>query len=255
MYKTKICYSIVILLLGFTIVVNGQNNYDDNNLGYHYRLSSNGKAFKNLFVYDIGVSVIKSISKGNHLQAEIGYRSAGRNLKQNWDKYAMNMATDISSLLVGVSYEWFPFVAYESAAAFSSNSKLSQIKNYLLQSLKIRGGIKYIANPDYKFNASLRDDLSWGQMVFTQKEVGTVYTTIQTHALQPFVALGIDRFYNNKKLSVGFEGGALYQGKPIVSMKATNMLEQTSTQATKLEYNIRSCTVMPYLELQMQVKL
>ena len=75
---------------------------------------------------------------------------------------------------------------------------------------------------------------------------------LKTNQLQPTLGIGYDEFFLNNKLSFGFDFGGVYNGYPNVTMDAHNMLEQTVNSVPRLQYNLRSYNVIPYLQLNLQ---
>jgi hypothetical protein len=207
-------------------------------------LLAGGKTIKNLFVYDYGITLTKSIANGHRIGMEVDYRTSGPLLEQNWGKYLMNMETNIASPMGGLNYQWFPFV-----------STSREVKSNFLKSLKLKAGAWYINKPSYEFDASLADPVTWGSITFTTEEVGSVATTITTKKIHPYLGLGYDRFYVGKRTNFVLEGGILYQGKPQVTMTANNMLEQSATLAPILQRNLGDYQLIPFLQLQMQIRL
>ena len=203
-----------------------------------------GKTLKNLFVYDYGITFTDSFAKGQRVGIEVDYRTSGPMLEQKWGSYLMNMESNISSGMGGVNYQWFPFVSCSR-----------EVKSNFLKSLKLKTGVWYVGNPVYEFSASLANPVKWGSITFTTEEVGSVATTITTHNFQPYVGLGYDRFYVGKRTNLVLEGGLLYQGKPQVTMTANNMLEQSSTLAPILQNNLGDYQFIPFLQLQLQIRL
>jgi len=203
-----------------------------------------GKTIKSLFVYDYGITLTKSIANGHRIGLEVDYRTSGPLLEQNWGAYRMNMETNIGSPMGGINYQWFPFV-----------STSREMQSNFLKSLKLKAGAWYIDNPRYEFKASLADPVTWGSITFTTEEVGSVATSITTHKIHPYLGLGYDRFYVGKRTNFVLEGGILYQGKPQVSMTANNMLEQSATLAPVLQNNLGDYQLIPFLQLQLQIRL
>lgn len=203
-----------------------------------------GKTLKNLFVYDYGITFTDSFAKGQRVGIEVDYRTSGPMLEQLWGKYLMNMESNISSGMGGVNYQWFPFVSCSR-----------EVKSNFLKSLKLKTGVWYVGNPVYEFSASLANPVKWGSITFTTEEVGSVATTITTQNFQPYLGLGYDRFYVGKRTNLVLEGGLLYQGKPQVTMTANNMLEQSSTLAPILQNNLGDYQFIPFLQLQLQIRL
>lgn len=225
-------------LLGLQTVIHAQTS------PWSIGLLAGGKTIKNLFVYDYGITLTKSIAKGQRIGVEVDYRTSGPMLEQKWGSYLMNMESNISSGMGGVNYQWFPFVSCSR-----------EVKSNFLKSLKLKTGVWYIGNPVYEFSASLANPVKWGSITFTTEEVGSVATTITTQNFQPYLGLGYDRFYVGKRTNLVLEGGLLYQGKPQVTMTANNMLEQSSTLAPILQNNLGDYQFIPFLQLQLQIRL
>lgn len=200
------------------------------------------KMIKSLVIYDFGIQLSHSVSTGKRVRVEVSYRSAGSNLAQNWGRIPMNMKTDIGSVLLGAGYDWFPFVASGKHTNF-------------IKSIKVIGGAWYVNKPEYNFEASLVDPLVWGAITFSPDEIGAVATTIKTNKVQPFLGLGYDSFYIAKNINFIINGGILYQGKPQVTMVATNMLKPTEESAARLEHNLASYQFSPFVQLLFQFNL
>jgi len=194
--------------------------------------------FKNLFVYDFGVNLTKSISDESKINVSLMYRTSAPILNQLWGNYPMVMHSTIGSGVINFRYDYFPFLDIK--------------KHKLFRNIKLTAGLQYVENPVYSFRASLRDAVKWGQLTFTQDEVGYVDLVLKTNQLQPTLGIGYDEFFLNNKLSFGFDAGGVYNGYPTVTMDAHNMLEQTVKSAPRLQYNLRSYNVIPYLQLNLQ---
>jgi len=200
------------------------------------------KVIKSLVIYDSGIQLSHTLSTNQRVRIEASYRFAGDNLAQNWGSIPMNMKTDISTTMLGASYDWFPFVNNHQNDNF-------------LKSLKVIGGVWYVTKPEYNFDVSLQDPLVWGTITFTTEEIGAVATTIKTNKVQPFLGLGYDSFYIANNINLSINGGILYQGKPQVTMVATNMLKPTEESAARLEYNLTSYQFSPFVQLLFQFNL
>lgn len=201
-----------------------------------------GKAAEGVVIYETGVQVAMTLFQGNRLRLEGLVRDSSRDLDLHWGAYDLKATTDMKSLMVGLSYEWFPFVGNNPGSKF-------------LRSLKLKGGMYYLNDPDYVFDASLKDEVRWGDVVFTTEEIGSVETTVTTQGIQPFLGFGYDTFYAGKKINLIIEGGLGYHGKPEVTMEASNMLAPTTSQAPILESNLDGYRYMPFLQLGLQYNL
>jgi hypothetical protein len=200
------------------------------------------KFIKSLVIYDFGLQASRTVSIGQRIRFEASYRTSGDNLKQNWGRIPMNMKTDIGTLILGAGYDWFPFVSSGNHREF-------------LESLKAIGGVWYINKPKYYFDASLQDPLVWGSITFSPEEIGSVATTIETNKVQPFLGLGYDEFYLGKNINFSVNGGIFYQGKPKVTMLATNMLKPTEESAARFEHNLESYQFSPFVQIVIQYNL
>jgi len=205
---------------------------------YAFNTVSGVTNFKNLFVYDFGINVTKSISKNKKINISLLYRTSAPILDQYWGSRAMVMNSDISSGILYIRYDYFPFL----------NIK----KHTFFRSLKFTTGLQYLNNPIYSFKASLRDAVKWGQLTFTPDEVGWVNLVLKTNNFQPTIGFGYDNFFASKTFSIGIDAGGVYNGYPKVDMTAHNMLSQTVASAPRLEYNLRSYSIIPYAQLNFQ---
>jgi hypothetical protein len=194
--------------------------------------------FKNLFVYDFGMNLTKAISLNKKINISILCRTSAPILDQYWGSRAMVMNSDISSAIIYFRYDYFPFL----------NIK----KHRFIKNIKFTTGLQYLNNPNYSFSASLRDAVKWGQLTFTQEEVGWVKLLLKTNKLQPTIGIGYDNFFSNNQYSIGIDAGAVYNGYPKVEMTAHNMLSQTVLSAHRLEYNLRSYSIIPYAQFNLQ---
>jgi hypothetical protein len=197
------------------------------------------KAIKSLVIYDFGVQASRTVSIGQRLRLEASYRTSAPNLKQNWGAIPMNMKSNIGSVMFGAGYDWFPYVK-------------SGTRSALLKSLKVTAGVWYLDKPTYDFDASLQNPLVYGDFTFKPEEIGSVATNITTNKVQPYLGVGYDEFYLRKQISFSVNGGFLYQGKPDVTMVATNMLKPTEESAPRLEQNLASYQFAPYIQLLLQ---
>ena len=201
----------------------------------------------NTIFYNGGIDISRTIKRGNsrlHLGGSYLYQNI--NLTQMWGISTIGLLVKVNTPMINLTYDWFPF---EKAA--TTNFK----KNF-----KLCGGINYILNPNYTFDATLLDETQWGSntdgYIFTQENLGKVYSTITTNAITPFLGIGVDKFYSSeRRTSLGFEVGCIWQGKPKVTMEATKMLTRTATQATLLESNLKGYQFQPYLKLQLRIKM
>lgn len=228
-FKTYVGISFFLL---FQTLSAQESNYSDWSVAPMFGY----KQIKSLSIYDLGVVVTRSIAEGHRVNLELSQRLSEPKLDQNWGSIPMNMKADISSLVAGVGYNWFPFVTSGSYGDF-------------LNSITVMGGMWYVNKPEYSFDASLRDPLSWGDFTFSKEEIGSVATTIKTNKVQPYVGLGYNQFCLGGQFSVVVNGGVLYQGKPEVAMVATNMLRSTVESAARFEDNLGIYQFAPFAQL------
>jgi hypothetical protein len=201
------------------------------------------KPIKTLLIYDIGVHLSRTVKKGQRMSIEAGYRSTyGSTFEQYFGNIPLSIKADISSLLVGARYDWFPFVASSTHGSF-------------LESLKLFGGVLYFSRPEYVFEAGLKEAFVSGDYYFSPEDIGVVVTTIKTNKMQPYLGMGYDQFYAGKKINFSVNAGLMYHGKPQVNMTATKMLKPTAENAGRLEKYFESYQFMPLVQLLIQFNL
>lgn len=243
----------VIGFLGFALQINAQTEvreafYQDTlttaNHGDMWSVSwvGGGKAAQGILIYETGAQLAFSLAKGHRLRLELLTRNSTPDFTFKWGAYDLKALTEMNTLMAAVSYEWFPFVGTTPRGKFA-------------RALKLKGGLYFLNNPDYVFDAFMVDEVRWGDVVFTTEEIGSVKTTIVTQQVQPFLGFGYDTFYAGKKINLGLEAGLNYHGKPEVRMEATNMLRPTASQAPILENNLDGYRFMPFVQLNLQYNL
>gem|GEM_PF-5427841 len=209
---------------------------------WSFSIVGGGKAAEGVIIYEAGVQIALTLFQGNRLRLEGLVRDSSRELDMQWGNYNLAAFTDMKTLMGALSYEWFPFVGNTPRGKF-------------MRSLKLKAGVYYLDNPEYAFEASLEDEVRWGDVIFTTEEIGLVKTTVETQNVQSFLGLGYDTYYAGKRINLVFEGGLSYHGKPKVTMEATNMLRPTATQSSIVEDNLNGYRYMPFLQLSLQYNL
>jgi len=254
--KESFYFNVVIILLflscevraqmsapALTKVNNIEQEVEKNGNNWSIGAVASFKPVKTVLIYDLGLQVSRSVSIGQRIRVEAGYRAtAGSDLVASWGGIPLKIKSDVSSLVLGACYDWFPFVSSGGHGQF-------------LKATKIFGGISYFSKPEYAFEASLRDPYVFQENTYTPEEVGVVVTTIKTNKMQPYLGIGYDQFYLVKNVNFSINAGVMYHGKPQVEMVATNMLEPTAENAGRFEQNLESYQFMPLLQLLIQFNL
>lgn len=249
-------FNLIVSLLFFSWIVSGQiieptsakvnsfnNEVNKNGTKWALGAVASFKPVKSVLIYDLGVQASRSVTIGQRIRIEAGYRStAGSDLVVKWGGVPLNIKTDVSSLVFGACYDWFPFVTSGNHGQF-------------LKAAKIFAGISYFSKPEYAFEAGLRNPYVFKDTAYTPEEVGVVLTTIKTNKIQPYLGIGYDQFYLVKNINFSFNAGVMYHGKPQVNMVATKMLKPTEENAGKFEKNLESYQFMPLLQVLIQFNL
>ena len=234
----------MLLLLGIGSFVLGspELNAQDSTRTSSFFTENVHRVSASLGTNGISAEASRQIGANRLVNLSAGYRFYQFDFTQDWKKRRVTTSPDISTAIVGVSYDWFPFLEHKSP---------------LVQALKLKAGLQYVFNPVYRFESQLDEEVKWGEVVFTPEEVGTMHTKMTTNKLQPFLAAGYDQFFQEKKYSFGADLGFLYQGKPKVDMEANNMLEPSATaeQEAIVEKNMKSYQLFPYVALKFSVRL
>jgi hypothetical protein len=220
-----------------------KQNVETNRADWAIGTIASFKPIKSVLIYDVGIQVSRSVAKGKRISVEAGYRTtAGSNFEQNFGNIPLSIKTDISSLLIGACYDYFPYVS-------------SGAHGNVLRSLKLFGGVLYFSNPEYDFDAGLKETFVVGDYSFASEDVGAVLTKIKTNKIQPYLGIGYDQFYLVKNINFSINAGIMYHGKPEVSMVATKMLKRTAENAGRIEKKIENYQFMPLVQLLIQFNL
>lgn len=244
-------YFMLLLSLGFSALLQAQSavslEVEEKEKDSTWSVSPvfGMKKYKNLEIYEVGVQVAKTITENSRVRLDLMYRQNGSEFEQSWGQYNLDNDSDISSVMVGASYEYFPF--REVASPFLQG----------LKAVKFRAGVFYVANPTYGFTSTVNENevLAWGDLAFTTDQIGALNTEITTNKVQPFLSLGYDNFFQSKYFNLVVETGVNYHGSPQVTMTGTNLIAPTVDQAAVLEENLKQNAYMPFLQIAFQIKL
>ena len=124
-------------------------------------------------------------------------------------------------------------------------------------SFKLTGGLAYHINEDYSVQGVYVGDevFSLGEISIDGDDVGTLGVDVSYEKLAPYAALGFGRAVPKGRVNFSFEMGTYYNSSPNVTIEATKMLSETSSQSEQLEQNMQDYRFYPVLMFRLGVKL
>ncbi|UZR94471.1 hypothetical protein [Chondrinema litorale] len=124
-------------------------------------------------------------------------------------------------------------------------------------SFKLTGGLAYHLNEDYSINGVYVGDevFSLGEISIDGDDVGTLGVDVTYEKFAPYAGLGFGRAVPKGRVNFGFEMGTYYNSSPNVTINATKMLSETSSQSDQLEENMQDYRFYPVIMFRLGVKI
>jgi hypothetical protein len=175
------------------------------------------------------------------------------------DKMAVRLGYDRMSLGFNFDFEEQD-VQYDVNATVKTGSLLALYDYYLTKYIYVTGG----AGVNF-FNISAQGNaassLPWGDIEIPKEKVGNfTFDFDPGFKISPYFGLGFGRSLGiDKKLAMGFDLGAFYQGSPDLSIETSGMLTPTGDPAhgheEKIEGQVSAYKVYPVLKLSISYKI
>jgi hypothetical protein len=112
-------------------------------------------------------------------------------------------------------------------------------------------GVGYTWPPALNVVISANDKLNLGGLELTPEDVGTVRLGVRWHPVVGYAGWGFGRAIPRRRVSVGFEMGVYYLGKPSIQLDYEGFLETTNLneQVPVVERNLSNYRYLPSLSL------
>lgn len=120
---------------------------------------------------------------------------------------------------------------------------------------KLVAGLGYLNNVGFNSLVLLNDDIGFGDLVIDNEDIGEIDIDIAWGGVSPYLGFGFGRAIPKKRVGFGLEFGAYYAGGPEVEIVATDMLENTGSEAEQLEENLASYAWVPRIMARLAIKL
>ncbi|UZR92996.1 hypothetical protein [Chondrinema litorale] len=183
----------------------------------------------------LGLEVAKSFSQKLDVRAGASFFTLSQDITMDISGQNMDIHTEVDLLAAELMADWYPFnkssFKLTVGSAYNFNSTLS--------------GVGVITEP-YEI----------GEYIVLQPEdVGEVGVDIIYNSVAPYAGFGFGRAVPKKKLSVGFQAGVYYFGKPSVEMNATELLAPSAENKVVLEQNLDGYRWYPQLSLKISYRI
>lgn len=147
---------------------------------------------------------------------------------------------------------------YVDANADLSVGALSLLADwYIADKFHLTGGVVYNLSKE-SVSGKPTEEFTVGILTVKPDEIGSMTLTLEPNRFGPYLALGFGRpVPHQKSVSVNFELGTVYHGKPKVGLDAEGMIAPTANQENEkaIEDNISSFAFYPVLSFQIAFKL
>ncbi|NOY95467.1 MAG: hypothetical protein GXO81_03650 [Chlorobi bacterium] len=131
------------------------------------------------------------------------------------------------------------------------------IEYYIFRKLYLSGGLKY-NQVNVGINGQMSESVFIGDIEMYPEEIGNVSLSLgPEYRIVPYAGLGFGGgITNRRRVSLAFELGVFYHGKPQVSLTTTGMLEPTSSkeQEALIEKNISPLEFWPVITFRLSYK-
>lgn len=96
-----------------------------------------------------------------------------------------------------------------------------------------------------------------GEIALTAEQIGDINLTFIGNMLQPYLGVGYGKAVPNNHFSFNFDFGFIYQGSPIVDLKATGIIAPTASEEQRaiIADNIADVYLYPVITFQLNYKL
>lgn len=116
---------------------------------------------------------------------------------------------------------------------------------------KLVAGYGSFQASNLQVDAAFSESLFIGDVEFTTEDIGLLSITTTWKKQVPYAGIGFGRQVpKNKRLGFGIEVGTYFAGAPEVNLQATGILENTSTQESKLQDAFGELSYLPYVQLR-----
>ena len=152
----------------------------------------------------LGLGVEGTIKLSEKFNARVGVNAFSYDT--DWDKDDINYDADIQLSTVAALIDWHPFGG----------------------SFRLTGGAMLNGN-EVEADAKLNKSITIGDTIYTPGDVGNLKADIDFNSVAPYLGMGWgNAIGKNKRLTISFELGVLFQGSPEVDLSTDSALVSQS---------------------------
>lgn len=226
-----------ILLLLFSVVfiplIQSQDNPD------YFQTTETGPGFINSWAFSVkfntfGPGAEIATTLGESFSLRFGGNYLAYDFSTVYEDMYINASADLSVGAISLLADW-----------------------YMSDKLHLTGGMVYNLSKE-SVSGKPTEEFTVGTLTVKPDEIGSMTLTLEPNRIAPYLALGFGRPVPLKKsVSVNFELGAVYHGKPKVGLDAQGMIAPTANEDNEkaIEDNISSFSFFPVLSFQIAFKL
>jgi len=123
--------------------------------------------------------------------------------------------------------------------------------------MHLSGGVLYNFT-ELEIESKLSEAQKIGDIDVTPETIGSIYYRLNPNEICPYLGLGFGRTISkNKIVSFNFDFGAVYQGSPNVTLRATGMVSPTANEDQRkiLEDNVKEYNFFPFISFQLSFRI
>ncbi|MEI6865442.1 hypothetical protein [Flavicella sp.] len=116
---------------------------------------------------------------------------------------------------------------------------------------KIVAGYGSFQYSNLQVDAVFAESIFIGDVEFTTDDIGIISITSAWNKQAPYLGIGFGRAVpKNRRLGFGIEIGTYFAGSPDISLQASGILENTTSQEDLLQEAFNELKYLPYLQLR-----
>lgn len=123
--------------------------------------------------------------------------------------------------------------------------------------MHLSGGVLYNFT-ELEIESKISEAHKIGDIYVTPETIGSIYYRLNPNEICPYLGLGFGRTISkNKIVSFNFDLGAVYQGSPKVTLRATGMVSPTANEEQReiLEDNVKEYKFFPFISFQLSFRI
>jgi hypothetical protein len=225
MTKNKLLLFFLICFCGSLYAQNTTDSLPKRHLGISANAGSTG----------FGGAINVKLSKKIELSVGYSMMNASGKLSTSFDGQAVDLTVTNKNNYTSIIFNLYPSV--HSSFHF------------------LAGAIH--SNNQFTINAISQDSQSYGKIIFSPDQLGTLNFNLKGQEWLPMAGIGFGRAIPNRRLGFGFDLGAAYMGPLKATIEADKAFEPTNDQHNEDVLNNAFSDIkwLPFLNFRLNIKL